>query len=197
MPTTQPNRSVGARLRPVWFSNQIHPRLPWRAVSLAGIASNAGAHKVTPTVFTTSRLRQYVINGEFGCRESSAAVLAFVAVPRIEIPSIQRHVMVGAPIAAMHTNDARHGHVFRCRTNPLIFTLLVHPLQFSNLQPRGQIKLFPPPVDDRNNFCDASEEEDEGLTNRYDTGRRVSAVEYEHRVIEKASQYRHAGSGPL
>src|SRR2546428_224303 len=72
-----------------------HPGLLRRLSAFTPVAAMTGAHYVLPCRKSAARARNHVVEVEFRARQSLAAVLAGVVIPRIDVEARKTHVALG------------------------------------------------------------------------------------------------------
>src|SRR5262245_55707027 len=85
-------------LRTNWLSHQMHVRLLWCAATLAGVAFHASTHKVLPAVGAALDAWLHMVERQLFRGEMLPAVLAAIVVARIQIATIQLHLLLGESI---------------------------------------------------------------------------------------------------
>ena len=96
-----------APLRPLWFSEELHPCLVGKPVSLARVARDAGADDILPGGLATAVTGQHVVDVEIAALEESSAILAGVFVPLEHIVACELHLFFRKTIKDAEDDDPR------------------------------------------------------------------------------------------
>lgn len=142
-------------------------------------------------MFTSTRVRENVINRQLGDREPFAAVLAAIAIPGEQVASIQLDVVIGLAIVAVNTDDPGRSNMLASTADPVMITTFVHPLQLRDLQPGSDVEDLVPAAIDRDDLGYLAEEQQECFPDGHHANGGVPTIEYEYAFIQCTRQSRH------